>query len=182
MLRSLRRGLKPRPFKALLSGRRYGCPPALMGWRRLWSGLRCRCTGGGEVYLRDFARSWGRFEVGFIGFESGYTSEEAVGELLDVGVVILQGVVVALPFDSDAVLGAGEFVLQSEEVFVGFQLRIILDDHKQAAECSIELAVGSDFLLGCAGGKQGRAGFGDVAEDCDFLLGVTLHSLHEVGD
>ena len=46
----------------------------------------------------------------------------------------MHGFVVAAAFDGDAVFRASQFVLQAEEVFVGFELRIIFDDDQQAAE------------------------------------------------
>jgi hypothetical protein len=59
-------------------------------------------------------------EVGVVALVAGPSREEAVGELADKGVIRLDGVVVVLAGDGDAVFGAGEFVLQAEEVFVGF--------------------------------------------------------------
>jgi len=59
-------------------------------------------------------------EVGFVRFESRHLSEKAVGELLNIGVVVLQRVVVALAFDRDAVFCASQFVLQTQKVLVGF--------------------------------------------------------------
>ncbi len=70
----------------------------------------------------------------------------AVGELLRVGVVVAQRVVVALALDGDAILRAGEFILQSQVMLVGLQLRIVLDN-QQASERSVELSIGGNFLL-----------------------------------
>src|SRR5262245_53025932 len=108
---------------------------------RLRTRWRRRGRWAGEVQLGRGARSIGRLEVRVIGFESWPSREQAVRELLDVGVVVLEGIVVALALDSDAILGAGKFILQAHEIFVGFQLRIVLDDEKKPAECAIELPV-----------------------------------------
>jgi hypothetical protein len=60
----------------------------------------------GELDFGGYARPFGSLEVGFVAFEAGPLGEEAVGEQADVGVVRLDGVVVALAFHGDAVLGA----------------------------------------------------------------------------
>ena len=115
------------------------------GWGVSWR------WGGGwswrvEVDFGDFAAGGGGLEVGVVAFVAGPRGEEAVGELKDVGVIGLDGVVVIFAGDGDAVFGAGEFVLEAEEVFVGFELRIIFDDGEEAAESAVELAVGGDFV------------------------------------
>src|SRR5580698_7905405 len=95
-----------------------------------------------EVDFGDFAAGGGGLEVGVVAFVAGPAGEEAVGELEDVGVIGLDGVVVIFAGDGDAVFGAGEFVLQAEEIFVGFELRVVFNDGEEAAECAVELSVG----------------------------------------
>ena len=56
--------------------------------------------------------------------EASPAGEDAVGEEADVGVVGLDGIVVALPFHGDAIFGACQFVLKAEEIFVGFELGV----------------------------------------------------------
>src|ERR1035441_5148835 len=94
-------------------------------------------------------------QVCVVRLEAGPSRKNAVRKLLHVGVVVLQGVVIALAFDGDAVLGACEFVLQAQKVFVRLQLRIIFHDQQQAADRSIELSVGGDLLLWSARREQG---------------------------
>src|SRR5215470_6456329 len=88
---------------------------------------------GGEGDLGHFPRGLGGFEVGVVALEAGPGCEHAVGPLADVGVVGLQGIIVTLACDGDAVFGAGQFVLKAQEVFVRLELGIILDDEEQAA-------------------------------------------------
>src|ERR1039458_6415677 len=104
-----------------------------MSRSRLWTPLR-RLRGGREVHFWHLARSFGRCEVCVVRLEASPSRKNAVRKLLHVGVVVLQGVVIALAFDGDAVLGACEFVLQAQKVFVRLQLRIIFHDQQQAAD------------------------------------------------
>ena len=67
-------------------------------------GLRLR---GWELDFRCFARSFGGLEVIVVAFEAGPSREDVVGEQANVGVVLLNGIVIALAFDGDAVLCAG---------------------------------------------------------------------------
>ena len=62
---------------------------------------------GWELDFGDFARSFGSLEVVVVALEAGPSGEDVVGEQADVGVVFLNGIVVALAFDGDAVFGAG---------------------------------------------------------------------------
>jgi hypothetical protein len=54
------------------------------------------------------------------------------GDAAHVGVVLLDGFVVALALDGQPVLGARQLVHQPLEVGVGLELRIVLADHHQA--------------------------------------------------
>jgi len=45
-------------------------------------------------------------------------SEDVVGKEAQIGVVVLQGFVVTPALHGDAVLGAGQFVLQTEEILI----------------------------------------------------------------
>jgi hypothetical protein len=62
-----------------------------------WSGSRRSSGGWGrrvEVDFGDFAAGGARLEVGVVAFVAGPGGEDAVGELEDVGVIGLDGVVV----------------------------------------------------------------------------------------
>ena len=59
-------------------------------------------------------------------------------------VVLLHALVVAHPLDRDAVLGARQLIGQTVELFVRFQIRIVLDDDEQppsAALCWLAAAI-----------------------------------------
>src|SRR5207245_10881729 len=108
----------------------------LFGGRRLrnwWLGRSA------EIYLGHLPRSLGGFEVRIVGLETCPAGKYARGELLDVGVVVLQGVVVALPCHGDAIFSAGQLVLQAQKVFVRLQLRIVLPDHDKATKGAVQL-------------------------------------------
>ena len=91
-----------------------------LGFRRGWSWGGCGSGRGAEIYFGDFAGAGFGFEVGVVAGEAAEAGYEAVGEERDVGVVVLDGFVVAAALDGDAIFGAGEFVLEAEEIFVGF--------------------------------------------------------------
>src|SRR5277367_6280520 len=99
--------------------------------------------GGGwrwvEVDFGGLAGAWFGFEVGVVAGEAAKAGDEAVGEEGDVGVVVLDGFVVAAALDGDAVFGAGEFVLETHEIFVGFELGIIFGEDKDFGERGFEL-------------------------------------------
>src|SRR3989441_734254 len=65
----------------------------------------------------------------------------------DVGVVAVDGVVVVLARDRDAVLRALELVLERAEVLVGLELRVTLGDREQPPERRGERGVGLRHLL-----------------------------------
>src|SRR5215469_14643762 len=89
-------------------------PHALAGWGRLRRRLRWRR----EIHLGCLPRCFRCYEVGVIWFETRPTGKDVLRELLNVGVVILQCIVVALALDGNAVLGPGEFVLQTQEILI----------------------------------------------------------------
>src|ERR1700688_1968097 len=155
--------------RQLLSGRR------LRGCLRSWRARR-------EIYLRHLPCSFRRGEVSVIRLESRPSRENVVRKLLDVGVVVLQRVVITLALDRDPVLGAREFVLQAQEILIGPQLRIILHDQQQSAERSVQLPIGRDLFLWRSRRKQRRPSLRDVAEYGHFLLGIALDRLHQIGD
>ena len=80
--------------------------------------------------------------------ESRPARENIVRKKSDVRVVVLNRVVVALALNGDAVFSARQFVLQTEEVFIRFQLRIVFDDEEQPSESAIQLAVRGDLVRG----------------------------------
>src|ERR1035437_3151537 len=104
-------------------------------------------------------------EIRCVWFESGPSCKNIVWEKLDVSVVVLHGLVVTPPFDRDAVLGASQLVLQAQKILVGLELRIILNDGEQPAECPVELAVRGYTIGGCLCAKQRGTRLGDVPQD-----------------
>src|ERR1700755_3316872 len=102
---------------------------------------------GAEVHFWSLARAFGGSEISVVSLEACPSGEETVREDLQVGVVVLQSVVVTLTLGRDTIFGSSEFVLQAKEFFVRLQLRVILGDYEQAAEGSIELVVGGNLFL-----------------------------------
>src|SRR5713226_6991043 len=96
---------------------------ALFGRSRLRLG-----TWRGKIHLRHLTGRFRGSEVSTIGLETCPICENIVWELLDVRVVVLQRVVIALALHGNPVLGAGELILQSHEILVRLQLRVILYD------------------------------------------------------
>ena len=82
------------------------------------SGLHGRGSRGGrrarpEVDFGRLARAFIGLEIGVVAGEACHAGNQAVRKQRDVGVVVLDGLVVAPPLDRNAVLRAGEFILQA---------------------------------------------------------------------
>jgi hypothetical protein len=166
---------------------RDGCAPTFFASMLFFGWGGSRRWGGGwsgivEVDFGDFAARGGGLEVGVVAFIAGPGGEEAVGELADVGVIGLDGVVVVFAGDGDAIFGAGEFVLQAEEILVGLELGIVFDDGEEAADGAVELAVGGDFVGGGLRVEQSGASFRDFAVDGFFVGGEAFDGGDEIGD
>ena len=97
-------------------------------------------------------------------------------------VVRLNGFVVAHPLDRDAIFGAGELVHQPVELLVRLQLRIVLDDGEEPAECRRLLVRRGNRFLGRLRREQARARVGDVLVDRLFVLREPLGRLDQVGN
>ena len=121
-------------------------------------------------------------EVGVVAFVAAPGGEDAVGKLADVGVIGLDGVVVIFAGDGDAVFRAGEFILEAEEIFVGFELGVVFDYREESADGAVELAVGGDFVGRSLGVEQGGASFRDFAVDGFFVSGEAFDSGDEIRD
>jgi hypothetical protein len=103
----------------------------------------------------------------------------------DVRVVLVYGGVVVVARDGDAVLGAGQLVLQHPEVLIRFQVRIRLDDGEQSAECAGELGVGGRHRFRIPtpdGTHQPCARVRDLREHLLLVRGVSFHGFHEIAD
>src|SRR4029453_7344452 len=111
-------------------------------WDVLHGGLRRP-----EVDFRDLPRlRWGLEERVF--FESEQLCREVRGKLTSRRVVFLDALVIPHTFDGNAILGSGKFVHQTIELFVGFELRVVLRDRQQAAQRAGLLVGGLDRLFG----------------------------------
>ena len=98
----------PRDFEPLVVGGKFDSrnPLPLLTCGCGLGSLLLRCRRIIEVHFRGFARTFRSREVGVVHFESRPAGIDVVRKLLDVSVVVLQGVVVTLALDGDAVLGA----------------------------------------------------------------------------
>src|ERR1700683_378306 len=133
-----------------------------------------------ELHLRHRALGFRRCEVGVVSLESGHACDNVVWEQRNVRVVSLNRVVITLALDRDAILRTCQFVLQTQEILVRLELRIILNDEQKAAECTIQLAVRGDPVLRSLRATQGRARLGNVVVDGLFVCGEALDRLHEI--
>src|ERR1700691_1486329 len=145
-----------------------------MCWRCHRSGCRAK------ICLRYLPRRFRGLEISWILFISRKARVEAVWKLQYISVVILQRIVVALTFDGNAVLGARQFILQAQEIFVRLQLRVILHHHQQPPQRVIQLPVGSDFIGRRLRRKQSRPRLRDVSKDGHLLLRISLDRLHQI--
>ena len=121
-------------------------------------------------------------EVGVVPAETGVGGDDVVGEKANVGVVGLNGIVVTLAGDGDAIFGTSKLVLKAEKIFVGLELRIIFGQGQDFDLHAIELIAGGDLVRGSLGVHVLRAGLGDVVEDGLFLSGISLDGFDQVGD
>src|SRR5881396_1285840 len=99
-----------------------------------------RC-GSGAVWRSAQAevdrRNGGRFRLGLEELalqEAEHAGEEVVREDLDRVVVVQDACVVVLPAERDLVLGRRDLFLQGQDVLVGLELRVVLDDGEQGAQ------------------------------------------------
>ena len=146
---------------------------------------RWRCGGGAgvgrEVDLRYLALRLVRLEELALR-EAERACEDDARERLDRVVVGQHRVVVDLPRDRDAVLGAGELVLELAEVLVGLQLGVGLGHREQPPERRAEDALRGRRLGRPARALGVRARLGDGLERAALVLGVAAHGLDEVRD
>src|SRR5208337_1505531 len=133
-----------------------------------------------EIHLGSLARSLGSNKVSIIPLESSPPGKDVIREKTDVGVVILDGLVIAAALDGDAVFGSGQLVLKGQEVLIGFEIGIVLDDGQQPAQGAIQLAIRSDPVCRRSGAQQGGAGIIDVSEHFHLLRRITFHGCHEI--
>src|ERR1700730_4167888 len=111
-----------------------------MGWSGRWRWLRGRRSLSSwifrivEIDLGSLTRAGLGFEVRVVTRKSGQAGDDVVGKQRDVGVVVLQDLIVVTTLDGDAIFRACQFILQAHKIFIGFELRIILDDHQQTPE------------------------------------------------
>src|SRR5713226_1122133 len=136
----------------------------------------------GELHLGGLTGGRRSCEISLVTLEAGPTGEHAVWEQADIGVVVLQGFVVAPPLDGDAVFCACQLVLQAQKILVGLELRVVLDDHQQATQRAVERIISGDPVSRRAGAEQGRTRTGDVAKHGLLLRCDALYRLHEVRD
>src|ERR1035438_767999 len=112
------------------------------------SGSLLGCT---EIHFGRHARALGRSEVVVVPLESCPTGIDAVGELADVSVVILNGLVIPAAFDGDAILASGQFVLKGCEVLIGLEIGVVLNHEQQSADGAIQLPIGGNLVSGGLG-------------------------------
>ncbi len=92
-------------------------------------------------------------------------------------------VVVELAGVGDLRLGAGELFLQREEVLVGLEVGIVLDDRHQLAEVGGDLVLGLGLRLHALSASIAPArARRDVLEQLPLVRGVPLDRLDQVGD
>src|SRR5713226_2670888 len=91
-----------------------------------WAPVPRLLFGPRKRHLRSLPGSLRSPEIIFVALEACPRGEQAIGEQPNVGVVVLQGIVVALALDGNTVLRPGQLVLQAEEVFIGLELGVVL--------------------------------------------------------
>src|SRR5689334_893661 len=130
-----------------------------------------------KLDFRNSPRLGSGGEVSVVALEACPACERAIGPGTDVSVVVLDGVVVTLALDGDAIFRAFELILQPQKALIRFELRIIFREGEDFHQRAIELAVGGDFVFGRLRVHERGAGVGDGGENGDFLRGYALHGL-----
>src|SRR6185437_861647 len=99
------------------------------GARNIWGRQGWNRSGSSpillETYLWDVLRGWAGREIGVVYLETSDACPNAVGELTNEGVVVGERVVIAFACHADAVLGAGELVLQAHKLVARAELWIV---------------------------------------------------------
>src|SRR4029079_3640622 len=104
-------------------------------------------------------RRLGRLGLGveeLAGREAADAGDEVAGDRRDRGVVVEDGGVVVLAAERDLVLGRRQLLLELEDVLVGLEVWVVLDDREQRSEGPREGVLG----LGLGGGALGAGGNG----------------------
>src|SRR6185295_17719843 len=96
-----------------------------------------RRPGGLELDRRRRVGARARLEVA-PRREAAERRDQAARKAGDRRVVLADGLVVAAPLDRDAVLGALELALEREEVLVGLEIGVPLDDGEEPAESAAQ--------------------------------------------
>ncbi len=73
--------------------------------------------------------------------------DDVLGEELQLGVVVLNGLVVDAARLQDPVFGAFQLELQALEVLIGLEIGVVLHDNEQAAEGAVDAIVGGDLVF-----------------------------------
>ena len=103
-------------------------------------------------------------------------------ELLDQRVQTRHLVVVELPGVSDLRLGAGQFLLQRQEVLVGLEIGVVLGYGDQVTEPGGDGVFGLRLILHPLRAHRLSPSLGHVFEDLAFVRGVALHRFDEIRD
>ena len=75
-----------------------------------------------------------------------------------------------------------KLILQAQEILVRLELRIVLRDHEQAAQCAFQLVIRRDPSRRSLRAHHCRARVGHRIGYGQLLLGETLHRLHQIRD
>ena len=114
--------------------------------------------------------------------ETEHTADEIGWENLEFGVEVADIAVVEAAGSLDLVFRVGEFVLEFQEVRVGFQIRIGFRQSKDGLERARERIFCNGFVMRACGGHGGGAGGGDFLERSRFMRGIALDRGDQVWD
>src|SRR5436190_17481650 len=117
-----------------------------------------------EIDLRYLLRFGRRLEERIF-LEAEHLRRQVGRKLPPRGVVVLHALVVAHALDGDAVFRSGELVHQAVELFVRFQVRIVLGDREQPSERGRLLVRGLNRFFRRFRRDQARARLRDLLED-----------------
>ena len=113
-------------------------------------GLRGARSAQTEVDVRDVLGLRLGVEEVALG-EAEHAGDQHSREGLDAGVVVEHGGVVMLARERDLVLGGGQLLLELEDVLIGLELRVVLDDREQRAQRAGQRVLRGGLLGGTLG-------------------------------
>ena len=134
-----------------------------------------------KIGVRDFADGWVYVEIVLV-LEAECSGDYAAGEHLALVAIVSHVTVVEAPCRLDSVFGVDQFLLQLEEIAVGFELRVVFHHRQHLLQGVDQLALVGLLVDGSLTGHALGAKLSDALEDLLFVGRVAFDRRNKVGD